>query len=398
VGYEFNWLKEAGVLKHIKSLGGTNKSNVPSVPPDISRAGSNQGQEAKFRGWQFSPNGLFPLYNVLKKDNESFGSTVTEKTLQALHLRTPRTPSPYPEVAPSPWHKLGFALASPASAREALEASGLDFTVAKLPLENLMKPDHRGDASQRWATMRADTGDLLGIVGENYEPVQNRDAFGFFDRLVGEGEAIYETAGALGRGERIWILAKLPGYIKVRDKDIVSKYLLLSNSHDGSSLVQMKLTPIRVVCNNTLTAALKGAGEINIRHTLSAKDDAAQALSLLGVSNFLYEQLEAVFNRMALTKITEAQLLNYFRVLVPDSEEMEDKTNVEETRNTLLGLYENGQGANLSRGTLWGAFNCVAEYTDHALESVPSNRLESIWSGRGDQLNRKAFYLAEQLM
>ena len=386
------------MLNHKKSQDGTKGSNVPSVPPDDSRSETNQGQEAKFRGWQFSLDALFPLYNVLKKGHESFGSTVTEKTLQALHLRTPRTPSPFPDVAPSPWHKLGFALSSPATAREALEASGLDFTVAKMPLKDFVKPDQRADVSHRWATLRTDTGDLLGIVGENYEPIQNRDAFGFFDRLVGEGEAIYETAGSLGRGERIWILAKLPGYIKVRDKDIVSKYLLLSNSHDGSSLVQLKLTPIRVVCNNTLTAALKGAGEINIRHTLSAKEDAAQALSLLGLSNSLYEQLEAVFNRMAVTKITDAQLLDYVRVLVPENEETEDRTNAEGIRNALLGLYENGQGAGLSRGTLWGAFNCVAEYTDHLLESVPSNRLESIWSGRGDQLNRRAFQLAEQLM
>jgi hypothetical protein len=131
---------------------------------------------------------------------------------------------------------------------------------------------------------------------------------------------------------------------------------------------------------------------------LSAKEDAAQALSLLGLSNSLYEQLEAVFNRMAVTKITDAQLLDYVRVLVPENEETEDRTNAEGIRNALLGLYENGQGAGLSRGTLWGAFNCVAEYTDHLLESVPSNRLESIWSGRGDQLNRRAFQLAEQLM
>jgi phage/plasmid-like protein (TIGR03299 family) len=393
-----NWLKEASVSEHQESQGGKNKPRVPSVPPDDGRARADQGQEAGFRGWQFSTNSLFPVYNVLKSDSASFGSTVTEKTLQALHLRTPRTPSPYPDVAPSPWHKLGFELASPATSKEALEASGLDFTVVKKPLKDILKVDHGADVTNRWATLRTDTGDVLGIVGENYEPIQNRDAFGFFDRLVGDGEAIYETAGALGKGERIWILAKLPGYIKVRDKDIVSKYLLLSNSHDGSSLVQMKLTPIRVVCNNTLTAALKGAGEINIRHTLNAGEDAAQALSLLGLSNALYEELEAIFNRMALTKITDAQLLDYVKALIPDIEENEGNAGSEGIRNELLGLYQNGQGAGLSRGTLWGAFNCVTEYADHALETIPSNRMESIWSGRGDQLNRKAFQLAERLM
>lgn len=386
------------MAKSKKVKGGTRGLKVPSSPPDDSRVQVQTGQEAQFRGWQLSMNGLFPLYNVLKKDHIAFGSTVTERTLQELHLRTPRTPSPYPDVAPSPWHKLGFPLGSPATTEEALVASGLDFTVVKKPLMEVVKPDHPADLSHRWATVRTDTGDVLGVVGDSYEPIQNRDAFGFFDHLVGTGEAIYETAGALGRGERIWILAKLPGYIKVRDKDIVSKYLLLSNSHDGSSLVQMKLTPIRVVCNNTLTAALKGAGEINIRHTMSAKEDAAQALFLLGLSNALYGQLEAIFNRMAVTKITDKQFLNYVKVLVPDAEEGEDNKSVLKIRNDILGLYENGQGADLSRGTLWGAFNCVTEYTDHAMESDPSNRLESIWSGRGEQLNRKAFRMVEKLL
>ena len=384
--------------KHKKSQGGTTTSKVHTVPPNDTRVKANQGKAAEFRGWQLSSDGLFPLYNILEKDHESLGSTVTEKTLQALNLRTPRTPSPYPDVAPSPWHKLGVALESPGTSVEALGASGLDFTVVKKPLNDVVRLDHSGDVSNRWATIRTDTGDVLGVVGDSYVPIQNRDAFGVFDGLVGAGKAIYETAGALGKGERIWILAKLPGYIKVRDNDIVSKYLLLSNSHDGSSLVQMKLTPIRVVCNNTLTAALKGQGEINIRHTLSAKEDAAQALSLLGLSNALYEQLEAVFNRMALTKISDEQLMDYVKALVPDNEEKEHNTDVRGIRNSLLGLYQDGQGANLSRGTVWGAFNCVAEYTDHALESDASNRLESIWSGRGDQLNRKAFYLAEQLL
>jgi hypothetical protein len=90
--------------------------------------------------------------------------------------------------------------------------------------------------------------------------------------------------------------------------------------------------------------------------------------------------------------------MNYVKVLVPDAEEGEDNKSVLKIRSDILGLYENGQGADLSRGTLWGAFNCVTEYTDHAMESDPSNRLESIWSGRGEQLNRKAFRMVERLL
>jgi phage/plasmid-like protein (TIGR03299 family) len=203
----------------------------------------------------------------------------------------------------------------------------------------------------------------------------------------------------IGRGERIWILAKLPLYINVCGNDLVGKYLLLSNSHNGSSLVRVKLTPIRVVCNNTLTAALQGAGEVHIRHTLNAAEDMAQALSLLGLSNSLYQQLDVIFNRMALTKITDKQLLDYMNALVPDNEDEEESAKkVQQIRTACLELYESGQGADFSRGTLWGAFNCVTEYTDYKMDGNPTTRLESIWFGRGEQLKLKAFQLAERTM
>ncbi len=369
-------------------------------PSDRPSGQNFRTQDAVFVGWQKSMSGnIFPLYNILKIDHPSYHSTVDEKTLQKLHLRIPRTPSPYPGVAPSPWHNLGTELTDPATARETIDTAGLNFTVLKIPLTQAMKPNHATDLSLvRWATVRTDTGDVLGNVGAGYEPIQNREAFTFFDSLVAANKAIYETAGALGRGERIWILARLPGFIKVHGNDIVGKYLLLSNSHDGSSLVRVKLTPIRVVCNNTLTAALQGAGEVHIRHTSNAAEDLKQAQALLGLSNDLYVQLEAIFNRMALTRISDKQLLDYVRALVPDNEEAEDNVKPEGIRNAFLELYASGQGADLARGTLWGAFNCVTEYTDHVMGDNPKARLESIWFGQGEQLKRAAFQLAERMM
>jgi phage/plasmid-like protein (TIGR03299 family) len=357
-------------------------------------------EDAVFVGWQKSMSGsIFPLYNILKVGHPSYHSTVDEKTLQRLHLRIPRTLSPYPGVAPSPWHNLEKELADPATARETIVTAGLNFTVVKIPLSQAMEGNHpTSPTSDRWATVRTDTGDVLGIVGNSYVPVQNSDAFTFFDHLVGSNEAAYETAGALGHGERIWILARLPGFIKVHGNDIVGKYLLLSNSHDGSSHVRVKLTPIRVVCSNTLTAALQGAGEVQIRHTSNAAEDMKQAQALLGLSKRLFAPLEAIFNRMALTKISDKQLLDYVKALVPDDDEAVDNTKPEGIRNTFLNLYDSGRGADLARGTLWGAFNCVTEYTDHVMGDNPTTRLESIWFGRGEQLKHTAFQLAERMM
>ena len=273
--------------------------------------------DANFLGWQGKLSGeLFPLFNITVANHPLYQSTVNEATLRRLHLRVPRIPSPYPETEPSPWHDLGVELNHPKTAREAIKMAGLDYTVVKRPLK--LK---KGLKQEAYATVRMDNDDILGHVKASYEPIQNIDAFTFFDTLVSEDKAIYETAGFFGKGEFIWILAKLSGYINVHGNDIVNKYLLLTNSHDGSSQVRMKLTPIRLVCNNTLTSALQGAGDIPITHTSNAVRDWEQATTILGVSKCLYEQLNIKFNGMAARKITPEQLREYVQALVPDKEE-----------------------------------------------------------------------------
>ena len=155
-------------------------------------------------------------------------------------------------VGEVPWHRLGTKLDQPATAREAITAAGLDYRVELKPL----KTDDGNDVPTRKATVRTDTNQVLGVVGNGYVPVQNFQAFGFLDAVVADGGLRYHTAGALGRGEKIWMLAKLPGQIQVKNSaDIVDKFLLLSNAHDGSAALRVYFTPIRVVCQNTLSLA-----------------------------------------------------------------------------------------------------------------------------------------------
>jgi phage/plasmid-like protein (TIGR03299 family) len=170
-----------------------------------------------------------------------------------------------------PWHGLGTRLSGPATAAEAIKAAKLDWTVAKVPLYAV-----QGETSVRvpdaYGVIREDLWGqpacpVLGIVGKHYTPLQNAEAFTFFDPIVGQNAAIYHTAGAIRDGERIWLLAKLPSQIVVVGDDVADKYLLLSNSHDGGSAVQVKFTPVRVVCNNTLTLALSSGPTIRVAHT-----------------------------------------------------------------------------------------------------------------------------------
>lgn len=302
-------------------------------------------------------------------------------------------------VGETPWHKLGTKLENPATAEEAIRIAGLDYTVRLKPVKTVI--NHKAKfIPNTFATVRADTGEVLGVVGSRYEPIQNKDAFAFFDALVGSDEAMYHTAGVLGRGERIWILAKLPDYIRVGKNDVVNKYLLLTNSHDGSAVVRAKLTPIRVVCNNTLSIALSGnEQEVRIRHTANAVHRLEEGHKLLGLTNSLYAQLESIFNRMALKKVTDKQLLDYVKTLVPSNPDAKFQTRNENIRETILTLHESGVGAEMSRGTAWGAYNAVTEFTDHVQHSRDmSKQLKSIWFGNGEKMKAKAFSLAMRML
>jgi phage/plasmid-like protein (TIGR03299 family) len=299
-------------------------------------------------------------------------------------------------VGESPWHRLGVRLPHLATSAEAMQVAGLDYQVDKKPL--FCKPNGRTlvEVPRSFATVRRDTQSVLGLVGDRYTVLQNEDSFAFFDSLVGSGEAIFETAGVLGQGETIWLLAKLPGYIRIGRNDEVKKYLLLTNSHDGKSMVRAKLTPVRVVCSNTLSSALEGAEqEVRIRHTPSAVDRLAQAHKLLGLTNSLYQELDLIFNRMNAKRITERQLIQFVKELVPDNKDASFNTRTENIRSKILELNETGAGSEMSRGSLWGAYNAVTEYTDHVQHStIPEKRLKSVWFGSGESLKLRAFDLA----
>jgi phage/plasmid-like protein (TIGR03299 family) len=302
----------------------------------------------------------------------------------------------------TPWHSLGTKVDKALTAQEAIKTALMDFTVVKAPImasyEGKMLP-----VEDKFATLRTDTRQVLGTVGERYEIVQNSDAFTFFDVLVGEDEAMYETAGVLGKGQVIWILAKLPGFIKVKGQDIVEKYLLLMNSHNGTSTLRAKLTPVRVVCENTLNAALggkKSTDEVRIQHTISAHDRLEQAHKVLGLSNAVYNDLGEIFSRMSLTSITGTQLINYVKGLVPDNDEATKfNTRTANIREKIFSLHESGAGSELARGTIWGAYNAVTEYVDHVWgkNTTAEKKLESMWLGTGAKLKEQAFKAALEL-
>ena len=237
------------------------------------------------------------------------------------------------------------ALDSPATAREAISAAGLDYDVALADLITSGGTPVPG----RKAVIRTDSSDVLGIVGNTYVPIQNSECFSFLDAVVAEGGLRYHTAGALRKGERIWLLAKLPGQIRVRfSEDVSEKYLLLSNSHDGSSALRVHYTAIRVVCANTLAMAdRQGHGEgITIRHQGNLASKVREAQEVLGLAVRFFDDLAGQFDLMARHYPNYAQVSGYFKSLYPDPEEG-NPSRAQNVRDELFRLFEGGRGQDI---------------------------------------------------
>ncbi|TWT99791.1 hypothetical protein Pla108_07340 [Botrimarina colliarenosi] len=301
----------------------------------------------------------------------------------------------------TPWHGLGTRLAEPANAAEAITAAGLDYAVDLCPLVT----ECGLPVAKRQAVVRRDTATVLGTVGAGYAPIQNRAAFAFMDELAGEGQIRYHTAGALGLGERVWMLAQLPGELRVKGTDdVTNKFLLLSNSHDGSSSLRVFFTPIRVVCQNTLTFAhRRGRGQgISIVHRGDVRTRINEARQLLGIADRRFQQYGEQINHLAKRSLSSSEVDFYFRALYPDQLD-EKRGRSRAIRERLINLFEVGQGQDLPgvRHTAWAAVNAVTEYVDHhrstrgqAARTVVDRRLTSAWFGSGAVLKRQAWEAA----
>ena len=309
-----------------------------------------------------------------------------------------------------PWHKIGTHVGdSPVKSDVAIKRAKLDWDVG------LWRPyvvDDKGElieCENNWAVVREDTDSVLSIVGNRYEPVQNTDAFSFFDEVIGKKTAMYEVAGSLDGGKKIWILAKLPQktIVKIgKHKDVTNQYLLFASSHDGTGSVRMLYTPIRVVCMNTLTIALKGAGTsgISIRHTGSVHDKLDEAQKTLSLAKDYYDDFGEVAQAMANASFGEKKLTSLVRELVPTKDEDDVPGKTLGIRDKILSIHESGMGLDNFRGTGWGFFNAVAEYADHnktvkgdkIRKDNSENRLDSIWFGSGAALKRRAFDLVQK--
>ena len=239
-------------------------------------------------------------------------------------------------VRVAPWHGLGVCVEEALSSSEALEKSGLDWAVIQ---HSIMTSEYMPIPGYK-ANIRETDSRILGVVSDRYKIVQNEAAFKFTDALLGEGVR-YETAGSLGEGRKVWMLAKLPESYTVMDEQI-EPYLIFSNSHDGNSSIRVAMTPIRVVCQNTLNLALGNAKRIwstvHVGDLAHKMDEAHNTLQLAGR---YMSSLGEEFNRLSQIQLPDTRVMEYIEMLLPMNEDPTDlhKRNVEQIREDLKIRY-----------------------------------------------------------
>ncbi|MGN7811752.1 DUF932 domain-containing protein [Flavobacterium sp. 22076] len=317
-------------------------------------------------------------------------------------------------VKEKPWHNLGQVVEKYPTSAEAIAHAELDFEVEKRRLFTPSAPivtqdfvdSGRLDVPDYCSTVRTDNDTVLGVVGKDYHIVQNRDAFSFFDSIVGGDGIMYETAGVLGKGERIFITAKMPDYIRVGKDDLIEKYLFLTTSHDGSGSITAAFTPIRIVCANTLNAAMQSkTNTVRIRHTSNARDRLEQAHKVMGIYDTLSSSLEAVFNYWAKTRISDQEVKKLIQhAMAPNREVL--KRLQEERNEELSACFNNmvdsafeyamshpSQQTDTTKGTVFGAYNAVTGYFQNVRKYKDDEvKLSSILMGGTAQLRGQAAF------
>ena len=304
----------------------------------------------------------------------------------------------------TPWHGLGQALTEGASIETWTREAGLNYTVLESPVLFRTAAATEPEAFKgRKVLHRSDTGAPLAVVSDGYHVVQPAEIMGFFSELVALGGFQLETAGALSFGRRVWALASVGEAAPVIDGDMVKPYLLLGTSYDGTMATVAKFTAIRVVCNNTITAAVgseadtdKGYLKSAIRVLHSERFDADAVRLQLGIVANQFERFLVQSRQLAGVPMTTTEADSFVAELLKPYHQ--GKTAVADSRafKRIIQLFEGaaiGSDIDGVTGTRWGMLNAVTELVDHERGRSDNTRLESAWFGTGNALKNRAVEL-----
>jgi phage/plasmid-like protein (TIGR03299 family) len=292
-----------------------------------------------------------------------------------------------------PWHGLGVQVSNDLTPLQMMQKSGVDWKVTKVPTIAIYDGEMIETGTQ--ALIReSDNSILAPSVGENWEPIQNDEAFNFFNEFCLAGDMEMHTAGSLQNGKIVWVLAKIKESFDVLGKDQVDNYMLFSNPHIYGKSANVRMTPVRVVCNNTLNMSMnmESVNEAVINHRRAFNPDIVK--ESMGLAHQKFEQYRDAANFLATKIYTQDNLITLLNTVFPAANTkrkvVSEFKELSTTAKKTFEVMDTQPGAELFPGTWWNALNAVTYMTDHQLGRTADTRMQSAWFGSNQTRKLKA--------
>lgn len=295
-----------------------------------------------------------------------------------------------------PWHGLGVQVPADLTPAQMLEAAGLNWSVTKIPAyaEVAGKQVKIGQS----ALVRSMDDSILDVVSDDWNPVQNEEAFDFFNEFVMAGDMEMHTAGSLRDGQIVWGLAKVKESFELFKGDQIDSYLLFSNFHKYGFSTDVRFTPIRVVCNNTLTLSLNSKVERMVKISHRKQFVAADVKDMLGIATDKLQKYKEMAQFLGSKKAKEEDIVEYLCRVFPVTGSSENKKKeISKNAQTAFEILHTQPGAQYAEGTWWQPFNAVTYLTDHLAGRSADTRLTSSWYGHNKTVKTKALELAVEM-
>ena len=278
----------------------------------------------------------------------------------------------------TPWHGLGKKVLSDLTPAQMLKEAQLDWTVEKRPLF-FINYDGGAKMSDNSALVRSSDESVLSVVSNDWNPVQNETAFEFFHDFVMAGDMEMDTAGSIRDGRNVWALAKVKDSFEILGGDRVDSYLLFSNPHEYGKCIDIRFTPIRVVCNNTLTLALGSRSDLMVRLNHRREFDSNMVKQTLGIAQTKMGNYKEMAEFLASREYNDKTVVEYLKEVFPSASKKEEK--LSRPAQTAFSVLETQPGNEFGKNSWWQAFNAVTFSTDHLLGQSQETRLQSSWYG-----------------
>jgi phage/plasmid-like protein (TIGR03299 family) len=300
-----------------------------------------------------------------------------------------------------PWHGLGEKVSNDLTPKQMMKKAQVDWEV--LEVESFIEFNGKKTPTGDKSLVRSTDGKVLTNTGPGWKPVQNEQAFEFFAEYVYAGDMEMHTAGSLKDGKMVWALAKVKESFELFKGDEVESYLLFSNPHEYGKSIDVRFTPIRVVCNNTLTLALEGAAQKGVRVGHRSEFNPDMVKQQLGIAHEKFAKYKEMAEFLGSKQFTMKSLIEYYNTVFPRTSDkrVQDKELSVGTlsRNALqcLQVLETQPGAEFAKGSWWQAFNSVTFATDHLQGRSQESRLYNSWYGYNQNRKRQALNLAVEM-